>query len=185
MLYCTPPSSARTDCQICPILFLCYTHLMTKVEIGLLCSWWRGNNSAPSSQSEGISAAWQCQSTAWLQGAGTSHQNQCSWLLQPLKCWQHPPPPNGWLTWMALWWCALSQMHRRASRRQRGTSSLSGTEFKYHLAYCCVECAPRWSKTQSVSLDLKEFKQDINPIRFLPSLSISTSAWKSVFPKYS
>uniref|UniRef100_A0A803YNT1 Probable arginine--tRNA ligase, mitochondrial n=1 Tax=Meleagris gallopavo TaxID=9103 RepID=A0A803YNT1_MELGA len=31
------------DCQICPILFLCYAHLMTEVEMGLLGSWWRGN----------------------------------------------------------------------------------------------------------------------------------------------
>lgn len=75
-------------------------------------------------------------------------------------------------------------MHRTVSRKQRGTSSLTGTEFKY-LDYCCVECAPRRSKTQPVSLGLKEFKQDINLIRFLPSLSISTSARKSVFPKHS
>lgn len=71
--------------HICPVLFLCYTHLMTEVEMGLLCSWWRGN---------------QC-SLFTIRGA-----NYClampehsvaagSWNITPLKCQAAPTATKG------------------------------------------------------------------------------------------
>lgn len=128
--------------HICPVLFLCYTHLMTEVEMGLLCSWGRGNQcSLFTIRGDKYCLAMPEHSVA----AG-------SWNITP-KSMQLAAPASempgsthchqrGWHTWVVLWWCALSQMHRTVSRRQRGTQEPLSLEQNLNILVIAVLNVP-------------------------------------------